>query len=409
MRTFFDSSQVNKKVELLSYSIYFIIITLLYLTVNIPIVNMIGNLVLFFLLTLNYQASIKSRIIFTVFMYMILMAIESIIVLLSRHLYSTASSMNPQSKSIIGMISIKMISYVVVLLIGNYNDMKKGVSIPTTLWVSIFIIPLGSLYIMIVILQQSHFNTDSIAISIAILLTINIIVFYLYSVLGELFKDKVEKIMLKEQNKYYQKQLEIMSKNNEDTRAFNHDLRNHLSIIRGYIQLDANEKACKYIDKMAQNDYMIKEISSCGNIDIDTVLNYTLYEATKKNIFLSLEVNVPTNIDIASFDIVVILGNLLDNAIEASSKVKNDDKKIDIIIKYKTDILFIHIKNTFDGSISYEKDNIITSKGDRKNHGIGLNNIRNTLKKYDGSMEINHNNNVFCVDIKMYIKDRPPT
>lgn len=93
---------------------------------------------------------------------------------------------------------------------------------------------------------------------------------------------------------------------------------------------------------------------------------------------------------------------LLDNAIDAASKVE-DQRKIDIIIRYTKDTLFIHIKNTFNGYVFYEKNKIITSKEDRKNHGIGLNNIENILKKYNGVMEIDHNDNEFAVDIMMYI------
>lgn len=344
----------------------------------------------------------EKRFISVAFMYITLMAIETIIVLLSGYLYNSVFNINPGSAPILALISMKIVSYIVILLAGNYKNMKKGANIPNSLWLSIFFIPLGSLYVMVVLIGESSLNTYRITISIAILFAINIIVFYIYNVLSKLFEDRVDKIVLKEQNKYYQKQLKIMDNNNKNTRAFNHDLGNHLSVIRGYIQLGASERAYNYIDKLAQKDYTIKEISNCGNIDIDTILNYTLYEATEKNISFSLEINVPANINISSFDIVVILGNLLDNAIEAASKVKDDDKKIDIIIKHETNILFIHIKNTFNGAISYEKNNIITSKKDRKNHGIGLNNIQNILKKYNGILEIDHNDKEFCVNVKMY-------
>ncbi|MGO1468492.1 MAG: sensor histidine kinase [Tissierella sp.] len=231
---------------------------------------------------------------------------------------------------------------------------------------------------------------------------LNIFVFYLYDALTKFFEEKIEKTMLKEQNKYYKKQLGIMNTTNENTRAFNHDLANHLAIVRGYIQINEDEKACNYIDKMTKSVYTVKEFSNSGNIDIDSILNHKLYEASKKEIAISLEVKVPISINIASFDIVVILGNLLDNAIEATSKSEND-KWIDIIIIYKEEILFINIKNTFIGSVYYEKDKIQTSKKDIENHGIGLNNIEKILKRYDGVMDIDHDDNEFEVEITMYI------
>ena len=97
----------------------------------------------------------------------------------------------------------------------------------------------------------------------------------------------------------------------------------------------------------------------------------------------------------------MILGNLLDNAIEASSKVENN-RTIDIRIKYKNDILFIYVNNSFDGSIVYEGEKIKTTKKNKENHGIGLNNIEKILKKYDGTMKVYHTENRFHVDILMY-------
>lgn len=402
MSIFFDRRKMNKNVEFFSYLIYFIITSSIYFIINIPMVNLITNIILFLLLTFNYEASMKSRFFSVIFMYVILISVDGIVALILVHFFHLNLSESSGYTLTIGMISEKLISYIIVLLIDKYNDMKKGVNIPNTYWISIFFIPLGSLYIIINLLLKSSFTASNIVISIVILFIINIFVFYLYDALTKFFEEKIEKTMLKEQNKYYKKQLEIMNTTNENTRAFNHDLANHLAIVRGYIQIDESDRACKYIDKMTKNVYTVKEFSNSGNIDIDSILNHKLYEASKKEIAISLEVKVPISINIASFDIVVILGNLLDNAIEATSKVK-DNKCIDIIIIYKEEILFINIKNTFTGSVYYEKDKIKTSKKDIENHGIGLNNIENILKRYDGVMDIDHDHNEFQVEITMYI------
>lgn len=76
MAIFFDRSKVNKRIEFLSYSIYFIIISLMYLNVNIAIVNLAVNLILFLLLTFNYQSSIKNRIFAFIFIYLTLKEIK---------------------------------------------------------------------------------------------------------------------------------------------------------------------------------------------------------------------------------------------------------------------------------------------------------------------------------------------
>lgn len=403
MSTFFNRSQTNKKIEIASYLAYFITMSLIYFIINNPIVNMVSNIMLFLLLTFNYKSSLKKRLFFTVFVYVILISIEGMVAFILVCFWELDLSDPRGNPLIIGMISVKIISYIFVLFIDNYKGMKKDINIPNLYWIAIFFIPLGSLYIIIILLQRYNLSTSTIITSMFILFTINIFVFHLYDALIRLFEQRVEKTMLKEQNKYYKKQLGIMNTSNENTRAFNHDLRNHLSIVSGYIQIDEKEKACKYIDKMTESVYTIKEFSDSGNIDIDSILNYKLHEASKRDIPISLEIKVPVTMKISSFDIVVILGNLLDNAIEATSRVKGN-KKIDLIIIYEKEILFINIKNTFNGTVYYKKGKIKTTKKDIENHGIGLNNIKKILEGYDGIMDIDHDNNEFQVDIMMHVK-----
>jgi len=88
MDVFFDTSDTNKKIEFFSYMLYFVVISFLYLAINIPIVTLISNISLYFALTFNYKSSIKNRIISIMTIYMILMSIESIIVLLSGFVYT---------------------------------------------------------------------------------------------------------------------------------------------------------------------------------------------------------------------------------------------------------------------------------------------------------------------------------
>lgn len=365
MAIFFDKSQVNKRREIFTYFVYFIIINSIYLIYNVPIVILLTNLFLLTLLTFNYQSSMKKRILSTVFIYLILMAIESIVVLMLLYVFNFSFNMGNRYNSMVGMVVVKIVSYITVLLIERYKDIRKNVDVPIIYWLLIFVIPIGSLYIIIVLLEKYNSYTYIIPISVLILLAINIITIYLYGILNKLLDDKMRGVILKKQNKYYQKQLEIMEINNKSIRILNHDLRNHLAIIRGYIQIDESERALEYIDKMTQSDHIARKIFNSGNIDVDSVLNYKLTEASQRGISISSDVEVPANMNISSFDIVVLMGNLLDNAMEATSKIRND-RRIYIKLEYKGGELLLNIKNTFDGNVFYKKGKIITSKEDKK-------------------------------------------
>ncbi len=401
MDVFFDTSDTNKKIEFFSYMLYFVVISFLYLAINIPIVTLISNISLYFALTFNYKSSIKNRIISIMTIYMILMSIESIIVLLSGFVNTNGLSSNPLYSSIIGMIAINIISYMIALIMRGYRNIKKGIDIPNIYWLSIFLIPLGSLCIILTLLQNFNLDIYITVGCIIILFLINIIVFYLYDTLNKAFKDKMEKLALEERNKYYQRQLEIINSSYENIKSLRHDMKNYLLALKGYIENGGREKSIDYILQINDSLYEKEQLSRTGNIEIDSILNYKLQEAESKGILVTPELKIPSKLNILPLDIVVILGNLLDNAIEASSKVESD-KIIDIRIKYKNDVLFIYINNSFDGSIIYDGDKIKTTKEDKENHGIGLNNIEKILKKYDGIMKVYHTEKRFHVDILMY-------
>ncbi|WP_141722882.1 sensor histidine kinase [Cellulosilyticum sp. I15G10I2] len=401
MDVFFKRDKTKRFVELISYTLYFFIISLLYLLVNIPIIMLLANIAAFFALSFNYKALLKSRIIAVSLMYMILMSIESIVGLLTGYFNFPIFLTNSYS-SILGLVSVKFISYIVVLLMGHYKNIKKWVSIPNSYWLSIILIPLSALYIMLVLFQVNTVNIHQITICITLLLFINFIIFHLYDVLSTAFEERVEKILLKQQTQYYTKQFKLLKNSTENIKSIRHDLKNHLSVLESFIKKDQKDKALEHISQIISSSYAEKEYASSGNIDIDSILNFKLQEAKDKAIDIALELVIPIEINVTAFDMVVVLGNLLDNALYAADRLEKN-KQITIKITYKKGILFIHIDNTFDGQVHYQGEQIVTLHTDSENHGIGLNNIRDVLQKYNGTIEIHHTENKFYVDVLMYV------
>jgi sensor histidine kinase regulating citrate/malate metabolism len=108
-------------------------------------------------------------------------------------------------------------------------------------------------------------------------------------------------------------------------------------------------------------------------------------------------------------DVVTILGNLLDNAFDAVAKV--EDKMIKLDVESSKGSLYIKIDNTFDGEVKYadgadnaeELDRVIVSRKTASGHGYGLSNIRKSVEKYDGHMDVSHEGNIFSVGILLYV------
>ncbi len=402
MCIFFERTKEKRIFEIISYMVYFLVSSYVHLVIHIPIITFTTNIIAFFLLTFNYKANFKRRVISTIYMYVILMTVELVMVVLTGYIDLSVFSVDSQYSSIAGIMSIKLFSYIIVLIIQNYKNIKKGIDVPNSYWLSLFIIPFGTLYVTFLILESNNLSNYRIVISVSILLIINIVAFYLYDVLNSVYEDKIEKALLKQQNNYYHKQFEIMDNSYKNMKSVRHDIKNHLSIIESYINKNDTEKAINYIQNILNSSYGEQELARSGNFDFDSILNYKLQNAKSKGIEIIVEAKIPQKINIESFDIAIIIGNLLDNAFEAVSKLSND-KKIKVRLNYRKNTLYIHVNNTFDGAVFYEDNQIISTHKDKENHGIGLKNIEKAIKKYNGTMEINHTNNNFTVDIFLYI------
>ncbi|MDW7668030.1 MAG: GHKL domain-containing protein [Bacillota bacterium] len=404
MSVFFNRKDANRKVEFISYALYYFIFTSVYLFLNIPIVTLISNIVLLFIVSFNYKTSLRRRILAIALIYIILISIESIVALIFGFLDFSIFSQNSEFTSIAGMTTVKILLYITALSIGNYKNIKDKSNILYSYWFAIFFIPLMSLFIILSIIEMAPYNVYRIIFIIVNLLFINFFVFYLYDNISTQQKEKFEKLLISNQNTYYAKQLNLMKSSLESVRSFRHDMRNHLILLKSLVENNEYNEASKVISQITGAIDIKNEYAQSGNITVDSILNFKLQEAINKGISVSLELNIPERLNITPFDMSVILGNLLDNAINASSKLEKD-KRLDLKIDYKRGRLFINLSNTYTGILNYKGDKLTTSNRDKEAHGIGIKNINAVLDKYDGVMEIDHTENIFTVIILLYLND----
>ena len=154
-----------------------------------------------------------------------------------------------------------------------------------------------------------------------------------------------------------------------------------------------------------QNTYHLasftNEYAKSDNTELDSILNYKIYEAQKLGIEIFLNIKVPEKLNFQPIDIVIIIGNLIDNAIEATSKLK-ENKKIDMSIEFSRNVLYISVVNLFDGDLIFKNKKLKTTHVDKEYHGLGLQSVQKSIEKYYGSMKLNHADKIFCVDVLLY-------
>lgn len=401
MHLFFDRS-ANKRVELASYTLYFVVMGAIYIVFNIPIITLFSNLILFFLLTLNYASTWKSRLTAVVYIYAILISVETITIIIIEILNLNEFTNGMDMELILSLIVSKILSYIVVLAMSDFKMLKAGINISPLHWGAVFIIPLGTIFSTVTLMtESSQDNFLKILISIAIFFLINILVFYLYDLLLQSYQEKMERNLLKHQNNAYINQLKIINQSQENLRILRHDLKHHISVLENLIQTNNNESALQYLRSTFDFITYADEYAKSGNTEIDSILNYKIHEAKKQKIEVDLNLHIPEKLNIQPFDLVAVLGNLLDNAIEATSKLE-EDKKIKISVELERNVLYVSVTNPFHGELLYKDNKLKTTHKDEENHGLGLNSVQKSIEKYNGTMNVRHTDKVFCVDVLLY-------
>ena len=249
------------------------------------------------------------------------------------------------------------------------------------------------------------------AVFVFVLLLFDIVMFKVYVMYQEQNQMKRMKQEAMNQLEIYDRQIHEKQKVMDEVRKTKHDMKNNMIYLQNLLKANP-EEAEKYLEKfIGKTTKKTDEFSKSGNFSIDSmlnyksgnlpvdaVLNYKNMIAKSKGLSLILEEQIPINLPYENSDLCVILGNLLDNAIEAAENSEN--KEIDVRIVYVKNKLKITVKNYYTGKIKKDTGgNFISTKSDTKNHGIGLQSVTRIVDAYGGVMEVRTDHSVFQVDI----------
>lgn len=401
MAIFFVDRRVKKGIAIFCYIFKYILSGAVMFFAAYPIINLISATAGIFLITLCYNSKMSKRIITTIIIYMCTFVAEVIAAI-----YAGLSGFDIFGKSQYGdsftLMLIEMILWFITLVIGKFKNIKKDIPVPFTFSVAIIIVPVSSVILAMLIFRQKNVDAVLASSSLICILISNLIMVYLYDSLSEIFEEKTRIEIIGREKAYYHKETELLQKNYEELRQFRHDMKNKLHVMEVMLEKGETEKLYDYIDRLAKGLNNIKTHSNTGNIAIDSIINYKLTEAQDRAISVRTDIAVPQDIKINDDDIVIILGNLLDNSIEAAGRLQ-DNRYIGITIRYEKGCAIINISNSFDNIVNIVNGKMVTRKKDRYIHGIGLKSVESVIKKYNGDMKIRHNSGEFAVDILIYV------
>ena len=200
------------------------------------------------------------------------------------------------------------------------------------------------------------------------------------------------------QNKLMKQQMDEIENIYMTMRGWRHDYHNHLQSLKGYLSLNKVEQMKDYLNELETDLDSIDTLYHSGNLQLDSILNAKLAIAEKGQIRIHCDASIPPQLHVSDLDLCVILGNLLDNAIESCRKIKNPDERfIRIYIGILKKQLYISITNATSETVKQRTDHYFTTK--RGDHGHGLKRVDQVVKKYDGYLNRQNEPGVFATEI----------
>ena len=196
--------------------------------------------------------------------------------------------------------------------------------------------------------------------------------------------------VLEDQKEYY----EELSRSIQAERKVRHDFRHAIMAIRTYIDRNDKDGLVAYCEKLLENASYNTEIPHTGHPVADGIFYRYSQLAKENNVTFVLNGRICDD-SIDDMDVCLILGNALENALEACCRVKEGERRIEVWLEEKETLLTVIVQNTYQGNIRNHKGKLFSAKRGGQEEGLGLRSIRETCEKYGGTVHVNYENNEF--------------
>lgn len=310
--------------------------------------------------------------------------------------------LSSSTQRIIYVLLSRLIIYMILII----YDKKKNKTINFKLFESyyfiFFFVACLSLLISLYDVVMRRDNKFIIADVFLLMLSIIIMVICLFKLIVSYVNTKMEnkeykhKLYLKQvEQKYYLKSAE----QNAEIIKMKHDMKNHFISLTFLLEEGKIEKAICFLRNLSCNS-SLKTRQYSDNLILNALLNNKVQENQDVEFEIVIDID---DIAVSDIDLSILLGNSLDNAIEAVKKLKKEERKIFIEIKQKKTVLYFKIVNKAIGIKLNKNNELITDKNNKHFHNIGMKNMEQVAKKYNGNLYYNFIENIFTLEVFLSI------
>lgn len=360
----------------------------------------LNYLITFFLAEFLYKVSLKQLIVLC-FIYSILgMLTERIVIS-----YVFGGQIIAINYSFLVRLIVDVVLLIFTKIWHSYfkhrEHIEQDIKFPNTL----MLIPLTSIVILryLTAIDGKELSFRSL-MECFFIFGINIFVFLFFDKIRERDEIKTQNIYYSTQIKYFETLSTELNKHQTELDMKNHDFKNHLISISGYLKKNQHSQLQKYLDSIF---FSPPSLIITGCPPIDALLHFYKKEFNQQNVELQISTHVPDQLPFRESDLSIIIGNLLQNALDAQNENQvSKEKKVILNMNYDMNKLVIVVENLFQTPLKKDRfERFLTTKQSysHKKRGLGLKSVEKTLERYNYLLDINTEDNLFSVTILLYV------
>lgn len=306
--------------------------------------------------------------------------------------------------SLLVVILAKLILFLLIVIMDNVFRHKDMKYVKAKDWITFLIMPFFSIAITSAFIKNVQIvmgtELEKLFVGLAIgLACMNIMMFYFIQNIGKREYLLREKALLELETRNKLQLYEAISEKVQNQRRISHEYKNQITCIQSLCEKEEYDKLKEYLEQINGEGLHDLDHIDTKHAVANAVLNAKYQEAAQKHILVVCKVNDLSGLTIDSSDLVILLSNLLNNAIEACEKCEKD-RAIKLKCVCEEDELILSIKNTYNGKLNKMGGNLYTTKvKERESHGIGLKNVIQVIEKNGGYYAIEHTGNEFQISV----------
>lgn len=235
-----------------------------------------------------------------------------------------------------------------------------------------------------------------IAIIIGVIILFSAICIVGFFLLRRTLYNMIDRRIERFQSELIEKQVREIQNMYRQVRGWRHDYRNHINNMKIQLSQENYDGLSDYLNELADDLDTVDTVIKTGNVMADAILNSKLNVAEKMNVQLNVKANVPETLPMSDVELCSLLGNMLDNAVEACGTLPEEERFMRVYIGKLKGQLYLSVQNSA-GKVRKEKGSYLSTK--EGEHGYGLFRIDRVAKKYGGYVNRQNEEGIFATEI----------